>query len=206
MAKKDTKELDRIIADINKSVSEIRKRKPRKIKDSELPSNLKIMLSGVSNSKALDFLFSNRLDVILEKLMDMIMTGELLTNVEKFFSNEKDIKDLFSSLGFGEGSFEGPVSTTILNSVRDSMEDNKYLKMKSETDKIKYIYRNMKMKWWNFWNKPELRKKYEQAMYAIEEILKIVSNVYKNRERIIKGLGNIVVESVNESIQLERII
>jgi hypothetical protein len=203
---KNSKELDKIISEINSSVDEMRKRKPRKIKDEDLPSNIKLMVNGVSNSKALDFLFSTRLDKLLEKLMDLAMSGELLTNVEKFFSNEKDIKELFGSLGFGEGSFEGPVSKTILNTVRDSMENDKYLKMKNDAEKIKFIHKKLRMKWFSFWKKPNERKKYEQALYAIEEILKIVSKVYKNRERLIKGFGNIVVESVNEPIQLERIV
>jgi hypothetical protein len=36
-------------------------------------------------------------------------------------------------------------------------------------------------------------------MRAITDILEVVAKVYRNRERIVKGLGNIV----NESIEIE---
>jgi hypothetical protein len=129
--------------------------------------------------------------------MALITSGELLVNVEKFFTNEDELKKFFDSLGFGKGSFEGPISQTILGSIRKSMESKKYSEMQTDVDKITMIYKNLKMKWWSFWNKPDLRKKYEQAMKAIEVILMTVANVYKNRLKIIKGLGNIVVESVD---------
>jgi hypothetical protein len=200
---KDSKELERIISEINNSVDKIRKTKPKKIRDEDLPSNVSLMLSGITNSKAIDFLFSQRLDVLLEKLIGLIMSGELLVNVEKFFTNEDELKKFFDSLGFGKGSFEGPISQTILGTIRKSMDSKKYSEMKGDVEKITLVYKNLKMKWWSFWNKPDLRKKYEQAMKAIEVILMTVSNVYKNRLKIIKGLGNIVVESVDleESVE-----
>lgn len=205
MKSKSIKDIEKIIKEINDSAEEIRKRKTD-VKNLNLPSNLSLMLTGVADSKTLDYLFSSRLDTLIEKLMSMAMSGELLNNIEKFLSNEEDIKKLFNSMGFGEGSFEGPISQTILNTVKSSMESDKYKKAKSDTDKIKIVYKNLKAKWFSFWNKPVERKKYEQAMYAIEQILRIVARVYKNRERILKGLGNIVVESVQEPIVIEKIL
>jgi hypothetical protein len=203
--KSNIKELEKLIKEINDSADEIRKRKTD-IKKMEMPSNLSLMLTGLGSPKALDKLFSSRLDTLLEKLMDLIMTGELMTNIEKFFSNEKDIKEFFETMGFGEGSFEGPVSKTILQSVQDSIESEKYKKAKSDTDKIRAVYKDLKIKWFSFWNKPKERKKFEEAMYAIEKILKIVAQVYKNRVKLLKGLGNIVTESVQTPIEIEAII
>lgn len=199
------KDIEKLINEINKSADELRNKKIE-VKEKDLPSNLSLMFTGVSNSKALDFLFSSRLDTLLEKLMALAMSGELMTNIEKFFTNEEDIKKLFDSVGFGEGSFEGPVSKTILQSIQDSMESDKYKKAKNDTQKIKIVYKNLKTKWFAFWNKPKERKKFEEAMYAIEKILKIVAQVYKNRVKLLKGLGNIVTESVQTPIEIEAII
>jgi hypothetical protein len=202
---KELKDIEKMLAEINKNAEEIRKKKI-KVKDSDLPGNVRLMLTGINSSKTLDFIFSSRLDVLLDKLMDLITTGELMNNVEKFFSNEDEIKKLFSSMGFGEGSFEGPVSKTILSSIKDSMEDPKYLAKKNEIEKVKFVYKKLNMKWWSFWNKPKERKKFERAMDAIKQILVIVGQVYKNRLKIIEGLGNIVTESVQQPIIIEKII
>jgi hypothetical protein len=139
------KDIEKLINEINKSADELRKKKIE-VKEKDLPSNMSLMFTGVSNSKALDFLFSSRLDTLLEKLMTLAMSGELMTNIEKFFTNEEDIKKLFDSIGFGEGSFEGPVSKTILQSIQGSMESDKYKKAKNDTQKIKIVYKNLKTK------------------------------------------------------------
>jgi hypothetical protein len=203
--KTNLKDIESLIDEINKSAEELRSKKIE-VKDKDLPSNLSLMFTGVSNTKALDFLFSSRLDTLLEKLMNLAMSGELLTNIEKFLTNEEEIKKLFKSFGFGEGSFEGPVSKTILDSVRDSMESVKYKQAKTDVEKVKIVYKKLAVKWFSFWNKPAERKKYEEAMRAIKTILKIVSQVYKNRVKLLKGLGNIVTESVQAPIEIEAII
>jgi hypothetical protein len=203
--KTNLKDIEKLIDEINKSAEELRGKKIE-VKDKDLPSNLSLMFSGVSNTKALDFLFSSRLDTLLEKLMNLAMSGELLTNIEKFLSNEEEIKKLFDSFGFGEGSFEGPVSKTILDTVRDSMESTKYKQAKTDVEKVKIVYKKLSVKWFSFWNKPVERKKYEEAMRAIKTILKIVSQVYKNRVKLLRGLGNIVTESVQTPIEIEAII
>jgi hypothetical protein len=203
--KTNLKDIEKLIDEINKSAEELRGKKIE-VKEKDLPSNLSLMFSGVSNTKALDFLFSSRLDTLLEKLMNLAMSGELLTNIEKFLSNEEEIKKLFDSFGFGEGSFEGPVSKTILNTVRDSMESTKYKQAKTDVEKVKIVYKKLSVKWFSFWNKPVERKKYEEAMRAIKTILKIVSQVYKNRVKLLRGLGNIVTESIQTPIEIEAII
>jgi hypothetical protein len=135
----------------------------------------------------------------MDNLMNIALSGDLMSNIEKFLSNEDELKKFLESLGFGEGSFEGPVSKTILDTVRNSIESMEYVKMDNDAKKVAFVYKKLRMKWWSFWNKPDLRKKYEQAMRAITDILEVVAKVYRNRERIVKGLGNIV----NESIEIE---
>ena len=195
---KDIKEIERLIADINRSASEIRKKKVsiKDIDEKDLPSNFSLMLSGVPGSKALQTLFSTRLDKLMDNLMNLALSGDLMANIERFLKNEEELKGFLSSLGFGQGSFEGPVSKTILDTVRNSMESMDYVKLDSDANKVEFVYKKLAMKWWRFWDKPDLRKKYGQALRAIRDILEVIARVYRNRERIIKGLGNIVTESI----------
>jgi hypothetical protein len=198
---KDIKDIERLVAEINRSAQSIRNKKKsiKDIDERDLPSNFSLMLSGVPGSKAFQTLFSTRLDVLMDNLMNIALSGDLMSNIEKFLSNEDELKKFLESLGFGEGSFEGPVSKTILDTVRNSIESMEYVKMDNDAKKVAFVYKKLRMKWWSFWNKPDLRKKYEQAMRAITDILEVVAKVYRNRERIVKGLGNIV----NESIEIE---
>jgi hypothetical protein len=198
---KDIKDIERLVAEINRSAQSIRNKKKsiKNIDERDLPSNFSLMLSGVPGSKAFQTLFSTRLDVLMDNLMNIALSGDLMSNIEKFLSNEDELKKFLESLGFGEGSFEGPVSKTILDTVRNSIESMEYVKMDNDAKKVAFVYKKLRMKWWSFWNKPDLRKKYEQAMRAITDILEVVAKVYRNRERIVKGLGNIV----NESIEIE---
>jgi hypothetical protein len=198
---KDIKDIERLVAEINRSAQSIRNKKKsiKNIDERDLPSNFSLMLSGVPGSKAFQTLFSTRLDVLMDNLMNIALSGDLMSNIEKFLSNEDELKKFLESLGFGEGSFEGPVSKTILDTLRNSIESMEYVKMDNDAKKVAFVYKKLRMKWWSFWNKPDLRKKYEQAMRAITDILEVVAKVYRNRERIVKGLGNIV----NESIEIE---
>jgi hypothetical protein len=191
---KDIKEIERIVADINRSADSMRKNKKKfkDIKTDELPSNIRMMIPGISGSKALEVLFSTRIDVLLDNLLTMAMSGELVNNVEKFLRNEEELKKFLDSLGFEKGSFEGPVSSTVLGTIRDSMNSPEYYSIDSDSKRVAFVYKKLRMKWWSFWNKPDLRKKYERALEAIKQILLIVANVYKNREKILSGLGSIV--------------
>jgi hypothetical protein len=195
---KDIKEIERLIADINRSASEIRKKKVdvKNIDEKDLPSNFSLMLTGVPGGKALQTLFSTRLDVLMDNLMNLALSGDLMGNIEKFLRNEDELKGFLDSLGFGKGSFEGPVSKTILDTVRNSIESMDYMRIDNDAKKVEFVYKKLTMKWWRFWNKPELRKKYEQALRAIREILEIIARVYRNRERIVRGFSNIVSESI----------
>jgi len=195
------KDLESIIDGLNTSIEDMRNKKIE-VKKEELPSNLNLMLSGVSNSSALNFLFSNNIDKIIEKLFNIISTG----NLSKLADSEDKIKDLLKELGFGEGSFEGPVSKTIISSVKATIDSTNYNKIKDNVKRAFYIYKNLKKERDKIDDK-EIRKKYEEALYSIKKIMHFAYIVYKNRKivnnRVINGLKNIVNESVSEDEFLE---
>ena len=197
----DIKEIEQLLDEINDSANELWSRK-KEIKQLDLPSNIRLMFTGVKNTKALDYLFSARLDELLEKLLDLAMSGDLLMNAEKYLTSEEEVKKLFDSLGFGEGSFEGPVSKAVLGTIRKSMESEKYRKLSNDAKKVKLLYRQLSLKRWSFIGKPELKKQYDKAFFAIKKILLTIANVYKNRVRIVNGLSAIINESVNVPIEI----
>lgn len=195
----DNKSLVELIDSINNSIEDIQKH-PAKI--DKLPSNLEIMVKGVTNSKAIDFLFSNNIDNILNILFKAIENG----NIEEIFNNEDKIKKLTDNI-FGNGSFEGPISRTVLNSIQSSLQSKKYNEMKSNLGKVvtvlkkkNLIIKNLKNAGKNFKNNKELMKKYNDTIYAIKRVLKLAEKVYLARKQIndnvFKGLNNIVHEEI----------
>jgi hypothetical protein len=199
----DIKELERIVGEVNDSIDDLRAKKIE-VKQSDLPSNLKIMLSGVSDSRAIDFLFSNNIDKLLEKLFELFMSGD----ITKILNNEEKMKEIFKELGFGEGSFEGPVSKTVIGTIQDSVNSPKYIKMKNYMFKALYVVRNLEKQSKRFVN-PEKRKKYDEAVRAIKQILRFAAKIYRNRkivtDRVVKGLENVVKEDFSLEEKLEAI-
>jgi hypothetical protein len=197
------KDIDSIIDGLNSSIEEMRNKKIE-VKKEELPSNLNLMLTGVTNSSAINFLFSHNIDKIIEKLFNLISSG----NLNQVVDSEDKIKDLLKELGFGEGSFEGPVSKTIISSVKSSIESVNYSKVKDNVKRVLYIYHNLE-KEKNKMKDKEIKKKYEEALYAIKKVMHFAYIVYKNRKiinnRVINGLKNIVNESVGEEEFLEQL-
>jgi len=178
--------------EINNSISELKEKKIE-IKDEDLPSTMRIMLSGISNSKALDFLFSTNIDKLLEKLFASVNSG----NLDKIIDNEEEIKRIFISLGFGEGSFEGPISKAVLQNIKSSVESNKFLRIKSNFKKAIFVVKSLERQQ-KFIKDSYLKKKHADAVYAIKNILRFISKIYKNRKiinsRVFNGLNNIVKE------------
>jgi hypothetical protein len=197
------KDIESIIDGLNTSIEDMRNKKIE-VKKDELPSNLNLMLSGISDSSAINFLFSHNIDKIIEKLFNLVSSG----NLTQIVNSEDKIKDLMKELGFGEGSFEGPVSKTILGSVKASIESTNYSKIKDNVKRAFYIYNNLKREKDKIKDK-ETRAKYEEAIYAIKKVMHFAYIVYKNRKivnnRVINGLKNIVNESVSEEEFLEEL-
>lgn len=191
-----------LVGSLNDTIEELHNT-PFKI--DKLPSNFEILVRGVSDSKALDFLFSSKLDGIIEKLFSLIGSGDF----ESLLSNTDAISKLMDTL-FGEGSFRGPVSQSILNNVQSTLSSGKYYKMKSclgktmtRIKKINFVLKNLERGKKNFKKDSSEYQKYIDSVYAIKQVLKLVLRILRNRQafslRVLDGLHNIVHESTGDS-------
>jgi hypothetical protein len=197
----DLKELERMISGVNNDIDELRSKKIT-VKDSELPSNLKIMLSGISDSKAIEFLFSNNIDKMLEKLFSLFLSGDMNTILD----NKEKIKEIFSDLGFGEGSFEGPVSKRVIMSINASINSGNFSKLENNMMKALFVVKNLERESKNIKGKRE-KQKYDEAVSAVKQLLRFVSKIYQNRKlvnnKVLRGLSHIVKEDTDPN---ERIV
>lgn len=196
-----------LIDSINNSINDIRDH-PVDAKD--VPSNFEIMVRGISDSHAMDFLFSSGLDKIIEKLFTDISSG----NFEEFEKHRETIEDVTEKI-FGPGSFKGPVSQTVLNSVQSTMMSYKYNNMKSllgknvaQMKKIRMIIRNLDKAKETLHTKDQIQK-YKNAVYAIKKCLIFAAKVYRNRKiinrKVYNGIKNVIHEDtlyeIDEAIE-----
>ena len=190
--------LNELITSLNSSIEDIRQH-PTKV--DRIPSNFEIMVRGISSSSALDMLFSPKIDDLLNNLFKQIETG----NFDKILSNQDSIEKLMNSL-FGEGSFKGPVSQSVLNSISATVQSRRYQEMKSNLGKsmvalkkVNLVLKNLQKNKKQFKDKPEEYKKYKDAVYAIKQVLKFAARIYRNRKiinkKVFDGLNNIVHEN-----------
>ena len=190
--------LNELITSLNSSIEDIRQH-PTKV--DRIPSNFEIMVRGISSPSALDMLFSPKIDDLLNNLFKQIETG----NFDKILSNQDSIEQLMTSL-FGEGSFKGPVSQSVLNSISATIQSRRYQEMKSNLGKsivtlkkINLVLKNLQKNKKQFKDKPEEYKKYKDAVYAIKQVLKFAARIYRNRKiinkKVFDGLNNIVHEN-----------
>ena len=190
--------LNELITSLNSSIEDIRQH-PTKV--DRIPSNFEIMVRGISSSSALDMLFSPKIDDLLNSLFKQIETG----NFDKILSNQDSIEQLMNSL-FGEGSFKGPVSQSVLNSISATVQSRRYQEMKSNLGKSmvtlkksNLVLKNLQKNKKQFKDKPEEYKKYKDAVYAIKQVLKFAARIYRNRKiinkKVFDGLNNIVHEN-----------
>lgn len=190
--------LNELITSLNSSIEDIRQH-PTKV--DRIPSNFEIMVRGISSPSALDMLFSPKIDDLLNNLFKQIETG----NFDKILSNQDSIEQLMNSL-FGEGSFKGPVSQSVLNSISATVQSRRYQEMKSNLGKsmvalkkVNLVLKNLQKNKKQFKDKPEEYKKYKDAVYAIKQVLKFAARIYRNRKiinkKVFDGLNNIVHEN-----------
>lgn len=186
-----------LIDSLNNSIENIRAN-PTRI--DRMPSNLEIIARGVSDSKAIDFLFSPKMDGIIDGLFEKIQSGDFID----ILNNKERLQKIVNTL-FGEGSFQGPISTAVLNNIQNSMTSYKYQTMKSHLGKTiaamkkkNLLIKNLRKGSTQFKNNPEELKKYKDAVYAIKQALKFAEIIYKNRkiinDKVRRGLDNIVHE------------
>ena len=190
--------LNELITSLNSSIEDIRQH-PTKV--DRIPSNFEIMVRGISSPSALDMLFSPKIDDLLNNLFKQIETG----NFDKILSNQDSIEKLMNSL-FGEGSFKGPVSQSVLNSISATVQSRRYQEMRSNLGKsivalkkVNLVLKNLQKNKKQFKDRPEEYKKYKEAVYAIKQVLKFAARIYRNRKiinkKVFDGLNNIVHEN-----------
>lgn len=118
--------LENYIDSLNDSISEIEKNNISSVRQADLPSNLKILLGGISDSGAINFLFSDKVDQLIEKLFDMVMSG----NFEQILNSQDDIGKIFEKVGIGTGYFEGEISKTVIQTIQKTTSSMKFKKIK----------------------------------------------------------------------------
>ena len=196
-----------LIRELNNTVEEIRSQPlPEK---STVGSTLDLMIAGIPDIGALTTLFSTKLDDIMSAIFKCIENGD----IDKAIQSINKLVDLLGKIGIGKGSFSGPISKTVVNTVIDAIRSPKYSMIKSNISKslttykrMNYVLKELKRKTKTFATREE-RKKYKDAIFALKRALKITIKIYKNRklvsDRVIRGLKNIVNEDIDI---LERVI
>lgn len=195
----DNRSLEELLRSINNSIQDIQEH-PNET--TRIPSNMEIIIKGAMDNRAIDFLFSDKMDNIIKMLFACIETG----NFDRILNNEQELQNLLDAC-FGKGSFQGPVSQTIITSVQASVQSRKYNEIKSylgktatALKKIKLVMKNLKKDAKRFPKKSEEYKKCKEAIYAIKQVLKFTARVYHNRKlinrKVFDGLNNIVHEDI----------
>lgn len=193
MEKENLAGLEDYIMSINKSITTMQKGKPTKV---QIPSNFQIMLSGVTDQIGLTTLFSPKVDAIVGKLFDSIFNGR--TNAVESAANNLD--NIMDTIGINsEKSFEGPISKTVVDSITNSVNSEKFNSTKSKIRKCLIILKDLERKRSDFEDDAS-KKKYSDSVYAVKQTLKIVAKILKQRslitERLKRGLANIVNEDL----------
>lgn len=193
------KTIKELIDSINNSIKEIREN-PTQVE--RVPSNFEIIVGGLIDSKSIETLFSPKIDTLINTLFKLISDGDY----EKILKNEDIMREISDSI-FGKGSFQGPISRSVLSNIQASVESEKYQTMKSNLGKsliaIKkknLILKNLKKGSKMYDKRSEEYKKYNEAVYAIKSVIKFVEKIYRSRslinKKVCKGLDNIIHEEI----------
>ena len=166
--------------------------------------NQVMSFAGLSDAKGLNLLFSPVIDKAIDNVLDMFITG----NFDSVLSKLDNISNVLASGGVGEGLFTGEISQRIIASIKNSMQSYKFNKTGSKIKKALIVLKNLKAQAKQIVN-PETRKKFEDAMYALNAILKTLKSLYKNRkfvnDRLISGIHNLVKEDEDKPITLIKV-
>lgn len=166
--------------------------------------NQVMSFAGLSDAKGLNLLFSPVIDKAIDNVLDMFITG----NFDSVLSKLDNISNVLSNGGVGEGLFTGEISQRIIASIKNSMQSYKFNKTGSKIKKALIVLKNLKAQAKQIAN-PETRKKFEDAMYALNAILKTLKSLYKNRkfvnDRLISGIRNLVKEDEDKPITLMKV-
>lgn len=162
-------------------------------------SSVDLKIDGLFSVQSLNFLFSPSVDKMIDVLLDVCINGEFSEALSKL---DQFVK-MFDSMGVGSGFFNGRVGSHIINIIRSSVNSIKFQKTSSKIKKVLLVLKNLK-KQLNKVKDPVVKQQYEDAVYAIKSIIKVIALLYKQRKtvnsRVIRGLNNLVFESENDDI------
>ena len=183
-------EIEELVHSIDQSMKEISNEKlPTKI-----PNNLQIILSGVSDEIGVQTLFSDKIDSVIGKLFDCIISG----NYSAVENGTNILDSILTKIGLNQYSFEGELSKRIMQTMADSISSAKFNKTRSNLKKGMIILKDLQRESKNEDN-PIKKKKLEDATYAIKKVFKITAKIYSQRKhinnRVKRGLNTIVNES-----------
>lgn len=188
----ETNDINDMISAFSAELDELSKSAPplKNYKNAMTP----IIISGIKDDDALKFLFSPTTEHVIEKLIDNILSGDF----ENLVTNIDIGKKMFDTAGVGDGLFKGVIGQSIIENIQQTMNAEKFRKMKNKFLKIRMVLKNLE-KQKKLIQDPVAKEKYEDAVYAIKQALKMIIKIYRNRKlinsRVINGLKNIVVES-----------
>ena len=124
---------------INNSIESLQKNK-NEITDDDLPSDFKLMMMGAKDSRVLNFIFDNRIDRIIDQVLNKLMTGDM-SEIEKYLES---ISKIFETLGLGQGAFSGPVSQTLMQNIMNSLNSVNFNQTKNNIKKVMMVLKNLK--------------------------------------------------------------
>ena len=199
-------DLERIVCGLDNSMNDYEQSANDFEQTLSTPKPLKLNIEGISTPSALAFLFSPKVDEMVNAIVDIFMSGNYNGTLEKV----KALTAMFERMGIGKGVFNGPVGTTIISTIENTTK--KFKSMKS-TNKLKNLLTALKNKNALFKNlkdagtkllDPEVRRKYEETVLALESLCKMLIGIYQNRkyinDKVIKGLHNIMTEEEDNDI------
>jgi hypothetical protein len=192
----DDDTIQNCLNEINGAIDDLRVNKDRI--QGEAPSDFKLMMFGAKDSRVLDFIFSTKLDVVIDKLFHKIMSGDY-SDVERICDT---VAKAMEALGLGEGAFKGPVSQHLMTNIMNSLNSGCYNTTKNNIRKAMTIVSNLKKQGRQIEDR-EVRKKYYQAVKSLKLTIRLTAKIYRNRAKIAKGLhcaineGPIVVDCLD---------
>lgn len=174
----------------------------KELNNEELPTDIKVMAHAIDptgKNKLMNFIFDTKLDYTLENMLNKFLNG----NYEDVSKYADIIAKLLDAMGIGKDAFKGPVSQALMQNIISTLNTLDFSRAKSNIKKCFMIVGNLK-KQASTINNPETRKKYKDAVYALKQMLKYASKIYKQRKLITyrakAGMHNAINEEMDTTI------
>lgn len=190
--------LDQLIKDLNSTITDLQ---TNPINTAKIPSNFSLMTDGITSQLGLDTLFNGKLDDIIDKLFDNIVSG----NFESVLTSTDFLDTLLKKIGISDpdvkpganAPFQGKLSQKIIGSINTTLSKPKFVQAKTGLKKVIILLKDLNDERKKI-RDPITNKKFEDAIYAIKKTLIIVNKIYKQRkkftDKVKAGLSVIVNE------------